>query len=150
VRPRRARLIVAVGAAAMLAACGGGGGRLSAADYRRQASRICADADRRAKAIPRPRNLSGLRGYLDRTLTIVQQDNDRLRALKPPDDLQDRAAAALRAQGAAIRMLRRLRDELRAPKPSLRAVQAGLAEVSQLGNEADRRFRELGVPRCAS
>jgi len=149
VPPRRARLVVAVGAAAMLAACGGGG-RLGAADYRQKASRICADANRRANAVPRPRNLSGLRAYLDRTLTIVQQDNDRLRALKPPEDLQDRAAAALRAQDAAIRLLRRLRDELRAPKPSLRAVQAGLAEVARLGNEADRQFRALGLPRCAS
>ena len=144
-RRRGAALVVAV---VTLMGCGGSD-RLSAADYRRQATRICADADRRAKAVPRPKNLAGLRAYLDRTLVIFEDDNGRLRALKPPADLQDGHAAALRAQDAAVRELRRLRDELRAPKPSLAAVQAGLARVARLGAEADRQFRALGLPRCA-
>ena len=144
--PRGAALVVAV---VTLAGCGGSD-RLSAADYRKQATRICADADRRARAVPRPKDLAGLRSYLDSTVAIVQQDNERLRALKPPGDLQDGHAAALRAQDAAIRELQRLRTELRAPKPSLAAVQAGLARVARLGSEADRQFRRIGLPRCAS
>src|SRR5206468_3487706 len=64
------RLLAAAGAIAVLAGCGGDGPKaLSAAEYRRQASAICVDATRRAGAIRRPRDLAGLRRYLDQTLT---------------------------------------------------------------------------------
>ena len=136
-----------------LAGCGGGssggGVALSAADYRKQATRICEDANRRADALARPKDLAALRTYLDRTLEIVQQDTDRLRHLRPPADLRAGHEAAVRIQDAAIRRLRSLRAELDKSKPSVSELQAGLDEVQRLGDQADKRFRDLGLERCA-
>jgi len=148
--PPAIRLLAAAGAIAALAGCGGDRPKtLSAAGYRRQASAICVDANRRAGAVERPRNLAGLRRYLDRTLVIVEQDTDRLRRLEPPAQLRSGHAAALRVQDAAIRRLRALRGELDAARPSVSALRRGLADVQRLGDEADRRFRALGLQRCA-
>jgi len=145
------RLLAAAGAIAVLAGCGGDGQPKapSAAEYRREASAICVDANRRAGAIKRPRDLAGLRRFLDQTLVIIEQDTDRLRRLRPPAALRSGHAAALRVQDAAIRRLRALRGELDAAHPSVRALRKGLGEVQRLGDEADRRFRALGLERCA-
>ena len=149
-RLRAASLFAALGATAALAGCGSSGdGRSSAADYRRQATKICEDANQRAGALKRPRDLPGLRNYLDRTLAIVQEDTDRLRRLKPPAELQTGHDAALRAQAAAIKQLRSLRRQLDVAKPSVKSLQAGLDDVQRLGDQADRRFRDLGLERCA-
>ena len=147
------RLPAALLVAAALAGCGGGStdksSALSPAAYRKQATRICEDANRRADALARPKDLAALRTYLDRTLQIVQQDTDRLRRLRPPADLRAGHEAAVRAQDAAIRRLRSLRAELEKPKPSVTELQSGLDEVQRLGDQADKRFRDLGLERCA-
>jgi len=150
---RAARVPAALLVVSALAGCGGssGGGpsTLTAAEYRRQATRICEDANRRADALARPRDLAALRGYLDRTLEIVEQDSARLRRLRPPADLRAGHEAAMRAQDAAIRRLRSLRAQLDQGKPSVTELQAGLDEVQRLGDQADKRFRDLGLERCA-
>jgi hypothetical protein len=147
---RPARPLAAAAVIAALAGCGGDDHKtLSAAAYRREASRICADANRRAGAIARPRDLAGLRGYLDQTLVIIEQDTDRLRRLRPPAALRSGHAAALRVQDAAIRRLRALRGELDARRPSVKKLRDGLADVQRLGDRADRRFRAIGLSPCA-
>jgi hypothetical protein len=147
------RVPAALLVAAALAGCGGGSGNndaaVTAAEYRKQATRICEDANRRADALARPKDLAALRGYLDRTLEIVEQDTERLRRLRPPADLRAGHDAAVRAQDAAIRRLRSLRAELERPKPSVKELQSGLDDVQRLGDQADRRFRDLGLERCA-
>jgi len=141
--------LVAAGAVAALAGCGGSGGASSASDYRNAATKICDDANRRAAAIARPRDLSALRDYLDKTLSIVQQDTDQLRSLHPPDNLKAGHEAALRAQDAAVARLRALLDRLKSAKPTVAELRAALAEVQRLSDQADKRFRALGLSHCA-
>src|SRR3954454_9993957 len=128
-----ARVPAALLVVVALAGCGGGskGGTttLSAAGHRTQATRICEDANRRADALARPRDLGALRTYLDRTLEIVQQDTDRLRRLRPPADLRAGHEAPGRGQGGASRRLPSLRTELDKSKPSVSELQSGLDEV---------------------
>jgi hypothetical protein len=140
--------IAVLAASAAVAGCGGGGA-MSATDYRKAASKICDDANRRAAAVGRPRNIAGLRGYLDRTLAIVQDDTDRLRALHPPDNLKSGHEAALKAQDAAVQRLRALLHELETSKPPVTELRAALAEVQRRSDEADRRFRAIGLQHCA-
>ena len=140
--------IAVLAATAALAGCGGGGA-MSAADYRKAASKICDDANRHAAAVGQPRNLAALRGYLDRTLAIVQDDTDRLRALHPPDNLKSGHQEALKAQDAAVQRLRALLHQLETSKPTVAELRSALAEVQRLSDEADRRFRAIGLQHCA-
>jgi hypothetical protein len=146
VRPHHA--LAVLGVAGALGACGSSGAT-SASDYRNAATKICDDANRRAAAIPRPKGLGALRGYLDSTLAIVQSDTDKLRALDPPDDLKAEHQAALRAQDAAIRSLRALLASLKSGKPTVTELKADLDRVQRLSNQADAAFRALGLQRCA-
>ena len=143
----RSAPLLAVIAALALAGCGGGGG--GAASYRAAATKICEDANRRAAAVERPKDVAALRGYLDKTLAIVESDTARLRALKPPPDLKPGHEVALRLQEEAIARLRALLAQLNAGKASVPALQAALSEVQSLSNQADREFRALGLQRCA-
>jgi hypothetical protein len=148
VRPSRA--LAVLGAAVALAGCGGsGGGSMSAAEYRNAATKICDDANRRAAAIPQPKGLTELRGYLESTLAIVSSDNDKLRALKPPGDLKREHQAAVRAQDAAIRSLRALLTRLKSGKPTVAELKSDLNGVQHLSDQADAAFRALGLQRCA-
>jgi hypothetical protein len=146
VRPHRA--LAVLGAAVALAGCGSSGS-MSAADYRNAATKICDDANRRAAAVPQPQGLGTLRDYLDSTLAIVSSDTDKLRALKPPDDLKTEHQAALRAQDAAIRSLRALLARLKSGKPTVAELKSDLDGVQRLSNQADAAFRALGLQRCA-
>ena len=69
--------------------------------------------------------------------------------MHPPADLRAGHEAALRAQDAAIRRLRALLDRLRTSKPTVAELRTALGEVQRLSDQADRRFRALGLPRCA-
>ena len=140
--------VAVLAAAVLLAGCGGGGG-MSTAGYRAAATKICEDANRRAAALARPKDLAALRDYLGKTLAIVQQDTGRLKALKPPAALKAHHEAALRLQDEAIARLRVLLQRLTSAKPPIKELQAGLAEVQRLSNQADREFRALGLQRCA-
>ena len=150
--PHVTRVSAALLVAVALVGCGGGSGdgaTLSTAEYRKQATSICEDANRRTDALDRPRDLTALRPYLDRTLEIVQQDTERLRRLRPPADLRAGHEAAVKAQDAAIRQLRAVRAQLGTVNATRGDLQKGLDKAQRLGDEADRRFRDLGLERCA-
>lgn len=140
--------LVLTTAMVLLAGCGGGGG-LSASDYRAQAGRICKDAEKRTGALTQPKSLPDLRRYVDQTLTIAQQDTDKLSSLKPPSDLKSDHDAAVKAQQSAVDKLRAVKTELAKSKPSTTALQQGLAAIRTAGTQANARFRTLKVPACA-
>ncbi len=71
------------------AGCGGGGDRLSAPGYAREASRICASANRQIDrmSIPPAARTHSIARMVRRILVIERASVDGLRGLRPPTQL---------------------------------------------------------------
>lgn len=123
----------------VLVACGGGGDRLSAPDYVRTVSTICARGNRQIARIELPALTSGpgarraMSHAMARVVVVQRATIDRLREVRPPERLAETVQKwiALLDQGADE--LERMGDELRAGRSA-----AALAFGAKAGTLLDR------------
>jgi hypothetical protein len=134
-----------------LSACSSdGGSRLSKREFIRSAGTVCADANKRIRAIGSPdlTNPQTTTAALGRLLTIQHQELRDLRDLQPPGTDRpaikkwlDLVAKALREADAALAALKR-------------GDRQGVNDANARGREAqlegDDLARQYGIDRCGS
>jgi hypothetical protein len=145
------RAIALVGALAVIAAgCGGGGGgkRLSRDDYVAKADAICLATVQKRQALPVPTALAGIPRYVDRALPLLDSARSDLRALRPPQELEDEVASWLEAIGDerdALSELRRAAKDKNAAK-----VRAIGSQGVAIERRARARAQAIGLVACAN
>jgi hypothetical protein len=76
----------------LLAGCGGGGSsRLSKADFIAKANAICSKYQAKINALPQPKSVKDVPGYIDKALPLLQAGTSQLEGLKAPTELQSTA-----------------------------------------------------------
>lgn len=136
-------------ALATLAVAGcGGGGALSMAQLRDRATQICGTAARESAAIPAPAVPARTEPFLRRGTTVLGPELEKLHALKPPSDVADVYATAVRAFSLKLEALNRtLRGIERGDDPvgSIKSLQQRLSPIE---SSEDGAWRALEIPAC--
>ena len=150
----RARIIgtgfvgVLAGALVLAGGCGGGSGRLSASEYVRETSAVCARANRAIGRIAGPHldlavQVSSMTG---RVVAIHRESVDTLRRQRPPKDNEGMSNQWIALVDQSV-------DELDAMRSSLRAGNRSAAfSYAQKASALDARSREIareqGITPC--
>jgi hypothetical protein len=146
------RAPIALLAAVLLAGCSGGGGepeaRLTAADWARQADRVCAEYEGRLAGLPEPENLEGLARMAAEAEPIAEEGLDALRRLDPPAELEERVEAWLARNAQNVRAIGELREAAEAGDAT--SVQQLASAATDNEAEADRMAAGLDLDECAA
>jgi hypothetical protein len=144
----------------LVAGCGGdddndsgggdGGERLSAADYRKQATEICQESERRTNELEAPEAPEDIKPFLERGLEITEEDIGRFSDLQPPEDLQEQHDAAVEASEEFISQIRDVTSNLEGNASDQQAIQEANAEIEKASEASDKAFDELGLEECAN
>src|SRR5215204_2916289 len=100
----RSGLAIVAGAAALfLAACGGGGGggdgqSMTADEFRQQADAVCKQYEDKLNELGSPSSLDDLGNFVDEAVPIIEEGNNKLAELEPPDDLSGDWGRAMELQ----------------------------------------------------
>lgn len=118
-RTRNSRIGLAgalAGVLTLTGGCGGGGARLSAREYVRETSAVCARANRAIERVVPPSfdHAVHMASTTERVVAIHRESIDSLRALRPPKDYEGTAKLWIALVDQSI-------DELDAMRSSLRA-----------------------------
>ena len=145
---RRGLVFVFVLAALGLAGCGGGGGggSSSAAEFRQQADAICAKYEAKINALGTPSSLEELGDFVDQAVSIVEQGNEELQSLEPPDELADDWDRALQIQNENLQTTRDLQDAIH-NQDDLK-VQELLGKLDAARAESAQVAQNLGLEKC--
>ena len=144
------RGLTAVALAALLAGCGGGGGdRLSAAQYRARAARICSDSRRQTNALGRPSTTREFQAFLVRGIKVTERNLARFERLKPPEDLQAKHDGIVAGERRGLDQLRRLSAQLHGDSRDVGVLKRARPALNKLSAEADARYRAAGLAACA-
>ena len=137
--------------AVLLAGCGGGGGgdRLSADQYRTQASRICNDSRRQTAALGQPKTTAQFKTFLVRGVAVTERNLTRFARLKPPADLQDKHDGIVAGERRGLAQLRRLSAQLHGDSRDVAVLKRAKPALDQLSAQADARYRAAGLDACA-
>jgi hypothetical protein len=137
-----------VAAVAMLPACGGdgGGGQLSAAEFRTQADKICADAQTEFEAVEQPQSEEELTEYLQKVVPILRDQVEKLDDLNPPDELQEDWDRAIELNRESLEKAEEAQQA--AEDGDQQRVQEILEEADTNEEELDQLAQDLGLQTC--
>jgi hypothetical protein len=145
------RIVVLAVAALFVAGCGGSS-RLSRSEFVQRANAVCTKYEQkvtRAMAGINPGDQTQLAGAIDKALPVIREGNDELRALEPPEDLQQRFDRWLRIADDEVAAATQLRDGLK--RDDAKAVQRAFQKLQASDAAQDTVARKgLGLTRCAS
>jgi sugar-specific transcriptional regulator TrmB len=145
------RIVVLAVTALFVAGCSGSS-RLSRSEFVQRANAVCTKYEAkvtRAMAGINPGDQTQLAGAIDKALPVIREGNDELRALEPPEDLQERFDRWLRIADDEVAAATQLRDGLK--KDDAKAVQRAFQKLQASDAAQDTVARKgLGLTRCAS
>ena len=131
-----------------LAACGGGGEpRLSQAAYIDRANAICRDVGARQKTLPAPRSTAQIPAYARKALPIFDDALARIRALRPPSELDSKVQEWLRVIGTSRKVVADIGKA--AARKDVRSVETLGARAVSLGDEGRSLAGDIGLSDCA-
>jgi hypothetical protein len=148
----RSGLAIVAGAAALfLAACGGGGGggggqSLSAEEFRQQADAICKQYEDKLSELGSPSSLDDLGNFVDKAVPIIEEGNDKLSALDPPDDLSGDWDRAMELQDQNLQVARDLQKAIRDNDTA--QVKELVTKLDATDAESTRLARNVGLENC--
>jgi hypothetical protein len=146
---RRGLVLVLVLVALGLVGCGGGGGgggSSSAAEFRQQADGICAKYEAKITALGTPTSLDELGDFVDQAVSIIEQGNNELQSLEPPDELADDWDRAMQIQGESLQTTRDLQDAIHNQDDA--KVQELLGKLDAAQAESTQVAQRLGLENC--
>ena len=146
-RVRVATVAVVLGAATLAAGCGGGDGRLSRDDYAKKADAICAEYNRRIRALRQPRTVAGISAFTAKAIPIARRGDSELRSLEPPQGEESTAKAWLAANEEVVDAITRLGAAAR--RGDRAGIRKALREGTRANGRAKRLARRLGLQVCA-
>jgi hypothetical protein len=148
----RCGLAVVAGAAALfLAACGGGGGggdaqSLTAEEFRQQADAICKQYEDKLSELGSPSSLDDLGDFIDKAVPIIEEGNDKLSELEPPDDHSGDWGRAMDLQDQNLQVARDLQKAIHDNDTA--GVQDLVSQLDATDAESARLARNIGLEDC--
>ncbi len=144
-------------AALGLAACGssgdGGEAKLEKAELAKKADEICTASGKEAAKVEVPEGFgqagssaAAASAYLGKIYPITKGELDRLRALKPADDVKADWDSFLAEEGKLVAFLKKILDKAKAKDPS--GIQ-DLAQISTLAGPFKRAADKIGATACS-
>jgi hypothetical protein len=137
--------ILAAGVAA-LTGCGGED-RLSNEEFQERANAICSKYNDEIEAAT-PSSPEEIEGSIDEMIALIEQGLEELRALNPPEDVEDEYNQMLDATSEGIPAARELGDA--AAENDTAGIEAALADLESAGQKSDEIASDLGLDQCAS
>jgi hypothetical protein len=139
----------------VVAGCMSGGGsssssddRLTKAEYIEQADAICARFDEELDALAEPETLDDLAAMATEAKPIAESGVAELRALNPPEELDEQVGAWLALNDANVAAIDELREAAETGDES--AVQQVAADAAANEDKADAAASEIGLTDCAA
>ena len=148
----RCGLAIVTGVAALfLAACGGGGGgggaqSLTAEEFRQQADAICKQYEDKLSELGSPSSLDDLGNFVDKAVPIIEEGNNKLSELDPPDDLSGDWDRAMELQDQNLQVARDLQQAIRDNDTA--RVQELATKLAAADAESSRLARSIGLENC--
>jgi len=139
---------VALLALALVAGCSGGDSRLSKAEYAQQADALCTKYDAELAKLPSPQSLDALAAMAVQAKAIAAEGAAKLRALKPPKELESQANEWLARNDENVRDIEAMRAAAAAKDQT--KVQEIARDATRNEAKADELARKLGLTACAS
>ena len=121
--------------------------RLSVPEYVRRADAICAEYDRRLESLPDPENVEGIAEVAEEAIPIAREGAGKLRALRPPEEVEPTVERWLARNDANIDRMEDLRDAAR--EGDATAVQRIASAAVENEQRADALARRIGLRACA-
>jgi hypothetical protein len=143
-----ARALAAAAVALALTACDAPPASL--VSLRRQAARVCTQAQARGAEIKPPAVPAQTASFLRRGIAVLGTERARLRALRVPRDQSGAYSSALGSLGHELTILTdtaRKLDRGADPLTTIKTLEHRLAPVEVAGDAA---WRTLGVPACVA
>jgi hypothetical protein len=143
------RLCIALGvtAATLVAGCGGDD-RLTREEFVSEADAICEEFDQRLDDVPEPESADDVERFADEARPVIEDGLAELRALQPPEELEEQWNELMDKNDEALEVL----DDLSQAAAS--ADEARLQEISEEASrqdaETDRMARAMGLENCGS
>jgi hypothetical protein len=159
ISPMRALTTLFAVAALAVAGCGGGSNNsssgssngssqtLSKADFQKQANAICKGVNDKVNALDTPTGFEDVGPYADKVIAITDDAVSKLKALKPPSDLQDDWNSWLGYADGLHTTAQELKDA--AAKKDQAALKAAGEEASARDKKSDPIAKRLGLDTCA-
>ena len=133
----------------LLAGCGGGGGdKLSDADFRAQANKLCVAYSQKVNSLPDPGGYSDLAQYAVSAHKALVTALDGLKALHPSDALAPDYKAWLASNDRSLQRVDAL--EQAAKDKNDAEIQRLSAAANSEDVRADRIATRLGIAQCAN
>jgi hypothetical protein len=120
---------------------------LSKAEYVRRADAICSEYDRRLERLPDPENVEGIADVAEDAIPIAREGARELRALRPPEDLEQTVERWLARNDENIERMQDLRDAAR--RGDATEVQRIASKAVENERRADALARRIGLRACA-
>jgi hypothetical protein len=143
------RLCIALGVttATLVAGCGGDD-RLTREEFVSEAEAICEEFDQRVEDVPDAESADDVERYVDEVRPVIEEGLDELRALQPPEELEEQWNELMDKNDEAVEVL----DDFRQAAASAdeARLQEISEEVSRQDAETDRLARAIGLENCTS
>jgi hypothetical protein len=143
-------LVTVIATLAALALGGCGSSSLSNTQLSRDASRICAAADRHTDRIPTPTSTADSATFLARGAAALGPELKGLRALRPPSDLAPVYATALSGSAAELSALRATARQLKRGDDPVSAIRTLQRRLTPMESRADDAWHTLKISACVS
>lgn len=124
-----------------------GGDRLTKAEYIEQADAICAEFDSKLDAMDQPTSLDDLAAMATEAKPIAESGVTALRALNPPEELEEQVDAWLALNDKNVEAIDDLREAAESGDET--AVQQVAADATDNETKADAAAAEIGLTDCA-
>ena len=132
-----------------LAGCGGSDDDgLSAAEYRKQANKLCRQSERVADRLPEAKAPDELDELFERILEVTKPYDRRLDALVPPAELRARHERAVREGDRQERYVRGLVQDLRRSDDPIPTLRKEFPKLLKMVDRSNALARSLGVDDC--
>jgi len=129
---------------------GGGGSKLSASEYKTQATKICTDSEKATNNLKQPTKPEEVKPFLQKGIDITQKALDDFKNLNPPSNLSDEHNAVVSAEQAALDKLQEITDSLKGDASDAEKVQKASPELDKISKDVDAKLKAAGLSACAS
>jgi hypothetical protein len=139
--------LVATLATTALAGCGGGGSEsLSADEFRQQADAVCKEFEQKLDDLGTPSSADELGSFVDKAIPIIEDGNDALADLEPPEELAADWNRALELQNENLGVARDLQDAIH--DNDLAKAQELVTKLDETDAESTALARKIGLEEC--
>jgi len=132
--------------ALMAGATGCGDESLTRAEYVQRADAVCKSYNERQEKLGDPKSLKDIERLADETTPLAEEQLDKLRDLKAPDEIADDANAF---RDLTAQQVSNIDDLVGAAKASdVKRIQSIVTSASKLDVQADAKAKAIGLKVC--